>query len=56
MILSMMYEHVSISEIAKEIKITDKAVYKNIDAGALQTVIKLTNELSKNINSMISKK
>jgi hypothetical protein len=56
MILSMMYEHVSISEISKKIKITDKAVYKNVDAGALQTVIKFTNELSKNINSMISKK
>ncbi len=55
-ILSMMYDNFSVNEIAKKIKITDKAVYKNIDAGALQTVIKLTAELSKNINSIIMKR
>jgi len=55
-ILSMMYDNFSVNEIAKKIKITDKAVYKNIDAGALQTVIKLTAELSKSINSIIMKR
>lgn len=55
-IISMMYQNLPVNEIAKKIKISDKAVYKNIDAGALQTVIRLTNEISNHINSIIHKK
>ncbi|HEX9740343.1 MAG TPA: SatD family protein, partial [Ignavibacteriaceae bacterium] len=33
-ILSLLYDDMSVFEVAKKMKISDKAVYKNIDAGA----------------------
>jgi predicted DNA-binding protein YlxM (UPF0122 family) len=50
-ILSFLYDELSIYEIAKKMKITDKAVYKNIDAGALAIIISLTKNISVEINN-----
>ena len=49
-ILVFLNENFSIGEIAKKLKITDKAVYKNIDAGALKIITDLTKEITVNLN------
>jgi len=55
-VLSLLNDGVSAYEISKKLRITDKAVYKNINAGALQIVLKLTKEISKNINKQLMNK
>lgn len=52
-VLTMLYENKSIAEIAKKLKITDKAVYKNIDAGALRIILDLTDKISDRINQSL---
>ncbi len=49
-IIKLMYDGLTVKKIAKKIKISDKAVYKNINAGALNVVINLTNEIESVIN------
>lgn len=53
-ILTMLYNKVSVLEISKKLKISDKAVYKNINAGALDIIINLTDEISRSINKMLN--
>lgn len=55
-ILTMLYDNLSIVEISKKIKISDKAVYKNIDAGALDIIINLTDEISRLLNELLKRK
>jgi len=55
-VLSLLNDGVSAYEISKKLRITDKAVYKNINAGALQIILKLTKEISKNINKQLMNK
>ncbi len=52
-ILALLYENKNVIEISKKLKITDKAVYKNIDAGSLLVIKDLTNEISKEINNSL---
>jgi SatD family (SatD) len=52
-IISLLYNNLNAAEIAKKLKITDKAVYKNIDAGALKIIINLTTEITKAINQSL---
>ena len=52
-ILVLLNENFSIGEIAKKLKITDKAVYKNIDAGAIKIITDLTNEITGNLNQSL---
>ncbi len=54
-ILIMMYEGLSAKEISKKLKISNQAVYKNINAGALDIIVNLTTEIEKNINEIVKK-
>jgi hypothetical protein len=55
-ILTLLYDGFTAYEIAKRLKISDKAVYKNIDAGALLNIISLTKIISEEINSLLREK
>ncbi len=55
-ILCMLYEGKPVKEISKKLKITDKAVYKNIDSGALNIIIEITRKITKQIYFLIQKK
>jgi hypothetical protein len=52
-ILSLLYDDMSVFEVAKKMKISDKAVYKNIDAGALADIISITKIISMEINNLL---
>jgi len=54
-ILIMLYEGMPVKEISNKLKISDKAVYKNIDSGGLNLVAKITKEIAKELNSLIKK-
>jgi len=44
-ILQRLYEHRTVKQISRELRITDQAVYKSIDAGAIRTVVPLLDEI-----------
>lgn len=52
-ILVMLYEGKSVKEISGKLKISDKAVYKNIDSGSLNLISAITNEIANKLNSLI---
>lgn len=52
-VLTLLYENKNVFEISKKLKITDKSVYKNINAGSLLVIKDLTNEISKEINDSL---
>ncbi len=52
-ILAYLYEDLTIYQIAKKLKISDKAVYKNIDAGALMNIISITKIISMEISNLL---
>jgi hypothetical protein len=52
-ILSLLYDDMPVFEVAKKMKISDKAVYKNIDAGALTNIISITKIISMEINNLL---
>ena len=52
-ILSLLYDDMSVFKVAKKMKISDKAVYKNIDAGALANIISITKIISMEINNLL---
>jgi hypothetical protein len=54
-VLTLMNENTSVNEIAARLQITDKAVYKNIDAGGLNVVKKLLKEISEVLNEHLKK-
>ncbi|MGA7721710.1 MAG: SatD family protein [Ignavibacteriaceae bacterium] len=54
-IFNMLNEGLEAKEISRNLKISDKAVYKNITAGELSTLLKILNEISNNINHFIKK-
>jgi len=56
MIFNMLYDELSTKEISRKLKISDKAVYKNINAGELSTIVKIVKEISNSINGLIKKK
>ena len=51
----MLYEDLRARDISKKLKISNQAVYKNINAGALDIVAKLTTEIEKKINKILNK-
>lgn len=55
-ILSLLYDDLSAYQIAKKIKMSDKAVYKNIDAGALLNIISVTKLISNEINMLLKER
>jgi hypothetical protein len=52
-ILSLLYDDLPVYQIAKKMKISDKALYKNIDAGALNNIISITKIISTEMNNLI---
>ena len=52
-ILVMLYEGKTAKEISAKLKISDKAVYKNIDSGGLSLIVEITKEITKELNSLI---
>ncbi len=52
-IFKFLMEGLTIKEIAKKIKITDKAVYKNIDTSGMYLIMKIFNEISAALNAAI---
>jgi len=55
-LLTYLYEGFDINKISKKIKISDKAVYKNIDAGALDLYLEITGIIEEKINSLLKQK
>jgi predicted DNA-binding protein YlxM (UPF0122 family) len=55
-ILNLLYEGYSTKEISRKLKISEQAVYKNINAGELDTIIKIVTEISNRLNEIIKKK
>ncbi len=55
-VLAMLAQQVPVKEIAARMRISDKAVYKSIDAGALRTVLLLFHNITLLINAEIAKK
>ncbi len=54
-ILVMLYEGKSVKEISAKLKISDKAVYKNIDSGSLTLIVKITREIAEELDAIIKK-
>lgn len=52
-VLYRYYENKDVKQIAKEVGMSDVAVYKNINAGALEAVHVLTNTVSETLNEML---
>ena len=52
-VLAMLYENLPVKEIAEKIQLSDKAVYKTIDAGALRIIVRLFGETTKLINESL---
>lgn len=52
-ILQKMYEDKEVKQIAEEVKLSDVAVYKNINAGTLETIRELTDAISETIDEML---
>jgi predicted DNA-binding protein YlxM (UPF0122 family) len=48
-----MYDDLPVNQIARKMKISDKAVYKNIEAGALTNIISITKIISMEINNLL---
>lgn len=55
-VLLMLYKEIPIKEIAKRLNLSDKSIYKTIEAGELKTIIQLFEETSKIINQCIEEK
>jgi hypothetical protein len=55
-VFNMLYEGHTTKEISRKLKITDKAVYKNITAGELNTIIKIFSEISNSVNELLKTK
>jgi hypothetical protein len=55
-VLAMLSQQVPVKEIAARMGMSDKAVYKSIDAGALRTVLLLFHHITLAINAEIAKK
>ncbi|MHB1688519.1 MAG: SatD family protein [Ignavibacteriaceae bacterium] len=55
-ILTAMYEGLSVKQISNKLKVTDKAVYKNIDAGSLFIVKELLTEVEQYFNQILKEK
>jgi len=52
-ILVMLYGGKSVREISGKLKITDKAVYKNMDSGSLNLITAITKEIVNELNTLI---
>ncbi|MDZ7720637.1 MAG: SatD family protein [Balneolaceae bacterium] len=53
LILQKMYEEKEVKQIAKEIGLSDVAIYKNINAGTLKALRELTESISETIEEML---
>ena len=54
-IFNFLMEGLTIKEISKKMKITDKAVYKNIDTGGMYIIINIFNEVASSVNNAIKR-
>jgi hypothetical protein len=52
-ILTLLLDGLTPKQISKKVDLTDKAVYKNISAGALYVIISLLTEIEKQLNKML---
>lgn len=55
-ILNMLYDGVPVKDISKFMKMTEQAVYKNIDAGALNEIVRTTLKIEKIIDNNLKEK
>ncbi len=55
-LLTYLYEGFDVNKISKKIKISDKAVYKNIDVGALDLFMDITGIVEEKINLLLKQK
>jgi len=53
-ILKKRYENVEVKEIARDLSLSEVAVYKNIHAGTLDAVKDLTECISEKVNKMLT--
>ena len=53
-ILKKRYENIEVKKIARELNLSEVAVYKNIHAGTLDAVVDLTECISQNVNKMVT--
>jgi len=53
-ILKKRYENVEVKKIAKDLSLSEVAIYKNIHAGTLDAVKDLTECISQNVNKMVT--
>jgi hypothetical protein len=45
-ILRGLFENLDVKQLAHDLRVTDKAVYKSIDAGAIRTIVPLLEEIT----------
>ena len=55
-IFNLLIEGRTVKEISKKLHVTDKAVYKHIDAGSLNIIIDVLNQITLEINSSLKVK
>ncbi|MDZ7756796.1 SatD family protein [Rhodohalobacter sp.] len=53
-ILKKRYENIEVKKIARDLNLSEVAVYKNIHAGTLDAVVDLTECISQNVNKMVT--
>lgn len=54
MILKKRYEEIDVKQIARELELSEVAVYKNIRAGTLDAIKDLTDSITEIVNEMVS--
>ncbi len=54
-ILLRLYEEISVKEVAEELKISDSAVYKNIESGDLRTIIDVFKAMATELDRALQK-
>jgi hypothetical protein len=52
-IMNLLTEGIQIKSIAKELKISEQAIYKNISNGGLEVILELTKSISLVLNNMV---
>ena len=52
-ILRGLYENRTVKQLARDLRVTDKAVYKSIDAGAIRTIVPLFEEIIALLRQML---
>jgi hypothetical protein len=49
-------ENHTVKQLARDLRVTDKAVYKSIDAGAIRTIVPLLEEIIAGLRKILEKR